>query len=207
MEWEIRTIRTFVKCSIASKLFDKITLRPLQFRKASSSPRIDGTDTNFTAPFIMHFLRFKSCTLDSLKRLLNAFSKKPSLRAPDKRMVTSHNLPVNLPVKGQATAKKKTLSTIETSSEKINLGTYCKGKIIGFKGQCEREVLIPISSKASISSLSESISSVSWHALSLTWGTLAKWMIFLAELTFLSPWVVNFAHRNLLFRNANFFLI
>ena len=37
----------------------------------------------------------------------------------------------------------------------------------------------------SFSSLSESIiSSVSWHALSLTWGTLAKWMIFLAELTF-----------------------
>ena len=67
----------------------------------------------------MHFLRFKS-TLDSLKRLLNAFSKKPSLGAPDKRIVTSHNLPVNLPVKGQATAKK-TVGTIETSSEKINL--------------------------------------------------------------------------------------
>ena len=51
----------------------------------------------------------------------------------------------------------------------------------------------------SFSSLSESISSVSWHALSLTWDTLAKWMIFLAELTFLSPWVVYFAHCNLLF--------
>ena len=58
----------------------------------------------------------------------------------------------------------------------------------------------------SFSSLSESaISSVSWHALSLTRGTLAKRMIFLAELTFLSPWVIYFDHRNLLFRNANFF--
>ena len=55
----------------------------------------------------MHFLRFNSCTLDSLKRLLNAFSKKPSLGAPDKRIVTSHNLPMNMPVKGQATIKKK----------------------------------------------------------------------------------------------------
>ena len=91
----------------------------MQFRKASSPPKIDRTDTKFTAPFIMHFLRFKS-TLDSLKRLLNAFSKKPSLGAPDKRTVTSHNLPVNLPVKGQATAKK-TVSAIETLSEKINL--------------------------------------------------------------------------------------
>ena len=83
-------------------------------------------------------MRFKS-TLDSLKRLLNAFSKRPPLGAPDKRIVTSHNLPVNLPLKGQATAKK-TVGTIETSSEKINLWTCCKGKIIGFKGQCEREV-------------------------------------------------------------------
>ena len=51
---------------------------------------------------------------------MNAFEKNPSLNAPDKSIVTSHNLPVNLPVKGQATAKK-TVSTIETSSEKINL--------------------------------------------------------------------------------------
>ena len=51
---------------------------------------------------------------------MNAFGKKPSLGAPDKRIVTSHNLPVNLPVKGQSTAKK-TVGTIETSSEKINL--------------------------------------------------------------------------------------
>ena len=51
---------------------------------------------------------------------MNAFGKKPSLGAPDKRIVTSHNLPVNLPLKGQATAKK-TVGTIETSSKKINL--------------------------------------------------------------------------------------
>ena len=39
---------------------------------------------------------------------------------PDKRIVTSHNLPVNLPAKGQVTANK-TVDTIETSSQKINL--------------------------------------------------------------------------------------
>ena len=80
---------------------------------------------------------------------MNTFGKKPSLGAPDKRIVTSHNLPVYLPVKGQTTAKK-TVGIIETSSEKINLSTCCKGKIIGFKGQCEPEDLIPISSKASL---------------------------------------------------------
>ena len=40
--------------------------------------------------------------------------------APNKRIVTSHNLPVNLPVKGQVTANK-TVGTIETYSQKINL--------------------------------------------------------------------------------------
>lgn len=80
---------------------------------------------------------------------MKAFRKKPSLNAPDKRIATSHNLPVNLPVKGQATAEK-TVGTIEKSSEKINLWSCCKGKIIGFKGQCEREDFISISSKASL---------------------------------------------------------
>ena len=51
---------------------------------------------------------------------MNTVGKNPSLGAPDKRIVTLHNLPVNLPLKGQATAKK-TVGTIETPSEKINL--------------------------------------------------------------------------------------
>ena len=69
----------------------------------------------------------------------------------DKGIVTSHNAPVNLPVKGQA--RGKTVNTIETSSEKINLST-CKGKIISIKGQSEledfRPIFLPISSKASL---------------------------------------------------------
>ena len=36
----IRKNLTFVKRSIASKLFGKITLKPLYFRKASSFPRM-----------------------------------------------------------------------------------------------------------------------------------------------------------------------
>ena len=122
----------------------------------------------------------------------------------DTGIVTLHNSTVNLPVKGQATGK--IVDTIETSWEKINLWT-CKGKIIGFNGQCELESLINAYFLTNFfqkfSSVSGSISSVSW---SLTWGTLAKWMIFVAELTFLLPSVVYFAHHHSLFRNANFFL-
>ena len=63
----------------------------------------------------------------------------------DKGIVTSHNSPVKLPVKGQA--RGKVVDTIETSSEKINLST-CKGKIISIKGQCELEdvrlIFLPI---------------------------------------------------------------
>ena len=100
----------------------------------------------------------------------------------DTGIVTLHNSTVNLPVKGQATGK--IVDTIETSWEKINLWS-CKGKIIGFKRQCELESLINAYFLTNFfqkfSSLSGSISSVSW---SLTWGTLAKWMIFVTELTF-----------------------
>ena len=39
-------------------------------------------------------------------------------------IVTSHNSPVNLPVKGQA--RGKTVDTIETSSEKITLNLQRK---------------------------------------------------------------------------------
>ena len=102
----------------------------------------------------------------------------------DTGIVTLHNSTVNVPVKGQAAGK--IVDTIETSWEKISLWT-CKEKIISFKGQCELESLINAYFLTNFfqkfSSLSGSISSVSW---SLTWGTLAKWMIFVARLIYLS---------------------
>ena len=77
MEREKSKIITFVKRSITSKLFGKITLLPLKFRKASNS-----TDVTFIAPLRIRFWRSKS-TLDSLKRLFNVFSRKPSLVPPE----------------------------------------------------------------------------------------------------------------------------
>ena len=82
----IRKILTFIKGSIASKIFDKITLKPLYFRKASSSPRKTESIQILQRrlDFISRDLRVL-CTLDSLKRIYNAFRRKPSLGAPGLR--------------------------------------------------------------------------------------------------------------------------
>ena len=72
------------------------------------------------------------------------------------------------------------MGTIETSSEKINLWTCCKRKIVGFKGQCEPEDFISISSKACLPFQSLSAMFLV-HALSLNWGTLAsEWFSWLS---------------------------
>ena len=53
-----------------------------EMRKISLQfPYDDLTDTNFIATLRMHFQRSKG-TLESPKRLFNAFGKKPSLGAP-----------------------------------------------------------------------------------------------------------------------------
>ena len=79
MERGIRKILTFVKRSIASKIVGKITLKPwLVISKSLKFPQDDRTDTNFIALLRTHFQRSKS-TLDSLKRLFNAFRRKASL--------------------------------------------------------------------------------------------------------------------------------
>ena len=55
---------------------------------------------------------------NQLKLLSNdVIAKMAYQKLTDKGIVTSHNSPVNLPVKGQA--RGKTMDTIETSSEKI----------------------------------------------------------------------------------------
>ena len=52
-------------------------------KKNSSSPQNAGReDTNFKAPFIIHFEISKS-TLDSLNSVFSVFRRKPSLGAPD----------------------------------------------------------------------------------------------------------------------------
>ena len=57
---------------------------------------------------------------NELKLLSNdVIAKMAYQKLTDKGIVTSHNSPVNLPVKGQA--RGKTMDTIETSSEKITL--------------------------------------------------------------------------------------
>ena len=66
MEKEIRKILTFVIRYIASKIFEKIKLRPVVISKRLEFPCDDRRDTNFISPLNMHFQRFKS-TLDSLK--------------------------------------------------------------------------------------------------------------------------------------------
>ena len=82
----IRKILTFIKGSIAYKIFDKITLKPLYFRKALSSPRKTESIQILErrSDFISRDLRVL-CTLDSLKRIYNAFRTKPSLGAPGLR--------------------------------------------------------------------------------------------------------------------------
>ena len=79
----IRKILTFAKRSTASKFFGKIlNTEALVISKSLKFPKDDRTDTNFIAPLRMHFQRSKS-TLDSLKRLFNAFRRKLSLVAPE----------------------------------------------------------------------------------------------------------------------------
>ena len=56
-----------------SKMFGKIILKPLQFRKDSSSPRMTERIQIFIVPLRMHFYRSKS-TLDSLKSDFNVFT-------------------------------------------------------------------------------------------------------------------------------------
>ena len=58
----MKKVLTLVIRKSASKIFGKITLKPLLFR-----PLDDQTDTNFLAPLRMHFKTFKS-TLDSIKK-------------------------------------------------------------------------------------------------------------------------------------------
>ena len=75
MEGGIRKILTENVQNRASRIFGKITLNPLQFRKASSSPS-DRTETNFIAPV-------RDPTLDSLKRLCIRF---PHISSTDKEV-------------------------------------------------------------------------------------------------------------------------
>ena len=64
--------------------------------------------------------KFKNKNENELKLLSNdVITKMAYQKLTDKGIVTSHNSPVNLPVKGQA--RGKTVDTIETSSEKITL--------------------------------------------------------------------------------------
>ena len=110
MEREKSKIITFVKRSITSKLFGKITLLPLKFRKASNS-----TDVTFIAPLRIRFWRSKS-TLDSLKRLFNVFSRKPSLAPPEKWQLRSFS-----------TSQKETNSKVwEHQQEKSDRLTWFK---------------------------------------------------------------------------------
>ena len=75
MERGIRKILTFVELKIASKS------EALVIRKDSSSPRMTKQIQIFIAPLRIHFERSKN-TLDSLKSVVNAFRRKPSLGAP-----------------------------------------------------------------------------------------------------------------------------
>ena len=71
MERGIRNILTFVKRSSASKIFGKITLKPLLFPKASSSPRMTEQ------------IQILLSSLDGLKRLFSGFREKPSSGVPE----------------------------------------------------------------------------------------------------------------------------
>ena len=64
--------------------------------------------------------KFKNKKKNELKLKSNGvIAKKAYQKLTDEGIITSHNSPVNLPVKGQA--RGKTMDTIETSSEKITL--------------------------------------------------------------------------------------
>ena len=127
--------------------------------------------------------KFKNKNKNELKLLSNdVITKMAYQKLTDKGIVTSHNSPVNLPVKGQA--RGKTVDTIETSSEKITLKLQKKNSYFWRTMWSLRvKAYFLTNFFQSFSSLSGSISSVSW---SLTWGTLAKWMIFVARLIYLS---------------------
>ena len=87
IEREIITILTRLRntLQIASKIFGKVILKPLKFRKDSSSPKMtEQIQTLQLLDLRMHFKRSKS-TLDSQKSVFNAFRRKPSLGAPEQK--------------------------------------------------------------------------------------------------------------------------
>ena len=74
----IRKIVTFVICELHLQFSGKNTEA---FLKRLKLPQYDRTDTNFIVPLKMYFQRSKSI-LHGLKRVFNAFRRKPSLGAP-----------------------------------------------------------------------------------------------------------------------------
>ena len=80
MEGRTTNCLTFVKRKIASKIFGKIILKPLQFQKDSSSPRMTEEMQIYSTTW--NVFRQISTTLNSLKSVFNVFRRKLSLGAP-----------------------------------------------------------------------------------------------------------------------------
>ena len=72
----------------SSKIFGIIKLRLFVISQRLKFLKDDRTDTNFIAPFNIHFWSSKS-TIESLKSVFNVFRRKPSLVAPDLMHQTS----------------------------------------------------------------------------------------------------------------------
>ena len=81
METGIRKILTVIRRWIASEIFGKKYWNPCNFEKTQVSLGWPSK-YKFYGPNWMHFWRSKS-TLDSLKRVINVFRKKPSLVPPE----------------------------------------------------------------------------------------------------------------------------
>ena len=81
----IKFLRYFVNCSVVSKIFRKITLKPLSFRKTSSFPKMTEQIQIYSAAQ-NSFPEMSKSSLDSLiflKKTFKCIQEKTSLGVPD----------------------------------------------------------------------------------------------------------------------------